>query len=48
MPRNIDADGPEELISYAARVSNPSNQANHKTAAGLLKYCMLNKHWSVF
>jgi thymidylate synthase (FAD) len=48
MPRNIEADGPEELISYAARVSNPSNQANHKTAAGLLKYCMLNKHWSVF
>lgn len=45
---NVDASSPEELISYAARVSNPSNQANHKTAAGLLKYCMKNKHWSVF
>ena len=45
---NMDASSPEELISYAARVSNPSNQANHKTASGLLKYCMKNKHWSVF
>ena len=45
---NIDASGPEELVSYAARVSNPSNQANHKTSAGLLRYCMKNKHWSVF
>ena len=45
---NVDASSPEELISYAARVSNPSNQANHKTASGLLKYCMKNKHWSVF
>jgi thymidylate synthase (FAD) len=45
---NMDASSPEELISYAARVSNPSNQANHKTSSGLLKYCMKNKHWSVF
>lgn len=45
---NMDASSPEELISYAARVSNPSNQANHKTAEALLKYCMKNKHWSVF
>ena len=45
---DMDASSPEELISYAARVSNPSNQANHKTASGLLKYCMKNKHWSVF
>jgi thymidylate synthase (FAD) len=44
----IEASSAEELISYAARVSNPSNQANHKTASGLLKYCMKNKHWSVF
>lgn len=48
MPFNIDADTPEDLISYSARVSNPSNQANHSTAAGLLSYCMRNKHWSVF
>lgn len=48
MPFNIDAETPEDLLSYAARVSNPSNQANHSTAAGLLLYCMRNKHWSVF
>lgn len=38
----------EGIISYAARVSNPSNQENFETAAGLLKYCVRNKHWSVF
>lgn len=48
MPIKIAADTPEELIAYAARVSNPSNQANHSTADGLLKYCMKHKHWSVF
>ena len=48
MPFNIDAETPEDLISYSARVSNPANQANHSTAAGLLRYCMRNKHWSVF
>ena len=38
----------EDLISYTARVSNPSNQENFDTAEGLLKYCIRNKHWSVF
>ncbi len=38
----------EDLISYAARVSNPDNQANFDTAEGLLKYCIRNAHWSVF
>ena len=38
----------EELISYIARVSNPSNQMNTATASKLLKYCIKNKHWSVF
>lgn len=38
----------EGIISYAARVSNPDNQKNFETAAGLLKYCMRNGHWSVF
>ena len=45
---NISAKTSEELIAYAARVSNPSNQDNHDTADGLLKYCMRNKHWSIF
>lgn len=38
---------PEELIAYCARVSNPSNQLN-PDYAGLLNYCMRNKHWSIF
>ncbi|ABU44338.1 thymidylate synthase [Paramecium bursaria Chlorella virus NY2B] len=38
----------EQLIAYAARVSNPENQINNKTAAGLLKYCIRHKHWSIF
>lgn len=48
MPFNIDADLTSELIAYAARVSNPSNQANHSTANKLLAYCIKHKHWSVF
>jgi len=38
----------EELIAYAARVSNPSNQNNTLTAPKLLAYLMKNKHWSPF
>lgn len=38
----------QELVSYCARVSNPNNQLNTKTAAGLLKYCIKHKHFSVF
>lgn len=44
----VGASNPEELISYCARVSNPSNQDNYDTAEGLLKYCIRNKHWSIF
>lgn len=38
----------EELVVYAARVSNPSNQNNVETGANLLRYCIKNGHWSVF
>lgn len=38
----------EEFIAYCARVSNPSNQLNSKTAHKLLKYCINNQHWSIF
>lgn len=38
----------QDLISYCARVSNPSNQENFDTAPKLLKYCIRKKHWSVF
>lgn len=37
-----------ELIAYAARVSNPSNQNNEKTAPKLLKYLIREGHWSPF
>ena len=38
----------QEVISYIARVSNPSNQLNFETSAGLLKYCIKHQHWSIF
>jgi len=38
----------EEFIAYAARVSNPSNQMNTETTNKLLKYCIKNKHFSIF
>ncbi len=37
-----------ELIAYAARVSNPENQINEKTASNLLKYLIKHEHWSPF
>jgi thymidylate synthase (FAD) len=36
----------EELVAYAARVSNPAKQI--ADARGLLKYCIAHKHWSIF
>ena len=36
----------EKQIVYMARVSNPSNQANEKTAPKLIKYLIKHKHWS--
>lgn len=38
----------DELLAYAARVSNPSNQLNSATADKLLGYCIRHGHWSVF
>ena len=38
----------EGLVAYAARVSNPGNQSNRKTADKLLKYLIKHKHWSPF
>lgn len=38
----------EELVAYCARVSNPSNQANHGTAPRLLSYLVRNHHWLPF
>ena len=37
---------PNELIAWAARVSNPSNQNNTQTAPKLVQYLIKNQHWS--
>ena len=37
-----------ELIAYAARVSNPANQNNDVTASKLLRYLIRENHWSPF
>ncbi len=38
----------EEFIAYQARVTSPQNQDNHDTSFKLLKYCLVNGHWSPF
>ncbi len=35
-----------ELVAWAARVSNPSNQNNTATAPKLVRYLIQNQHWS--
>lgn len=35
-----------ELVAWAARVSNPSNQNNTETAPKLVRYLIQNQHWS--
>lgn len=46
-PRIEGLDSASDLVSYCARVSNPDNQLN-KNNAGLLKYCIKHKHFSIF
>ena len=38
----------QDLISFCARVSNPSNQMNMETTERLLAYLVKHKHWSPF
>lgn len=38
----------DDFVAYAARVSNPSNQANSETAPRLVRYLRKNNHWSPF
>lgn len=47
-PRIPGVEGVEDLVAYAARVSNPANQMNSETAPKLLRYLMKNQHWSPF
>lgn len=44
----LEGKSPQDVISYVARVSNPHNQENYRTASGLLKYCIKHQHWSIF
>lgn len=37
-----------DYLSYVARISNPQNEKNFKTADGLIKYLIDNEHWSPF
>lgn len=37
-----------ELVAWAARVSNPNNQNNTATASKLVQYLIREKHWSPF
>ena len=45
---DLEGKSPQDVISYVARVSNPHNQENYRTASGLLKYCIKHQHWSIF
>jgi len=47
-PRISGVASAQDLIAYAARVSNPSNQMNLATAPKLLRYLANNRHWSPF
>lgn len=44
----IGIDDVQDLIAYAARVSNPTNQMNNETSERLLNYLIKHKHWSPF
>lgn len=43
-----DCTSASELVAYTARVSNPTNQSNKKTAPKLLGYLIKENHWSPF
>jgi len=47
-PRIEGLKNAEDIVSYCARVSNPSNQMNTETAPRLLKYLIKHQHWSPF
>jgi thymidylate synthase (FAD) len=38
----------QDLVVYCARVSNPSNQTNQKTAEKLVRFLAKHGHWSPF
>ncbi len=48
VPTWHEAQTPEHLITYCARVSSPQNQLNTDTAPKLIRYLIEHKHWSPF
>lgn len=44
--RDLIGDDLTDLVAYCARVSNPQNQNNTKTAKNLVKYLVEHSHWS--
>ena len=44
----IGIDDVQDLVAYAARVSNPTNQMNNETSERLLNYLIKHKHWAPF
>lgn len=44
----LEGKTPQEVITYVARVSNPHNQEQFRTADKLLRYCIRHGHWSIF
>lgn len=45
-PIDCGCETANDLVAYAARVSNPANQNNTATAGKLVKYLIKNEHWS--
>jgi len=46
---SVPAATPEDLVAFCARVSSDRDyEERGKDTEGLLKYCIKNKHWSVF
>jgi len=45
---NSDIKDAKDLVVYCARISNPVNQMNTKTACKLVDYLKKHKHWSPF
>ncbi len=43
---NLEMMTSQDIITYCARVSNPSNQSKMDTSEKLLKYLIDHKHWS--
>lgn len=42
----LELEDAQDIISYCARVSNPANEMNTKTAGKLIRYLVKHKHWS--